>query len=89
MTKEELIERLAHYEHRSWARWQAYLHSQCARNPDGSLIIPAALVERWERQISTPYDELTEQEKQSDRDEVAHILPVIMEFVEDRQPNED
>lgn len=72
-----LIEALAAAEHASWARWQAYLHSRCIRNPDGSLTIPADLVERWERQIATPYDELSEREKQSDREEVAHILPDI------------
>jgi len=32
------------------------------------------------RQIETPYAELSEREKQSDRDEVAHILPIIKSF---------
>ncbi len=81
MTEEELIERLAECEHASWARWQAYLHSICARNPDGSLTIPADRVRRWERQIATPYAELSEAEKQSDRDEVVRLLPLIQEYV--------
>lgn len=81
MTEQELIERLADAEHASWARWQAYLHSKCLHHPLGKLI-PEASVDHWQRQIETPYVELTEREKQSDRDEVAHILPAIREYTE-------
>jgi hypothetical protein len=81
MTEQELIERLADKEHDSWARWQAYLFSQGTRQYDGSILLPLYLVHRWQRQIETPYAELSEQEKQSDRNEVAHILPIIKEYV--------
>jgi len=81
MTKDELIEALADCEHESWARWQAYLHSVCTENSDGSLTIPPEYVERWVRQIHTPYRDLSESEKQSDREEVARILPVIERFI--------
>ena len=81
MTKEELVEKLADKERASWARWMAYLFSKCEDNPDGSITIPARLVDRWQRQIDTPYAELTEQEKQSDRDEVSYIMPIIEEYV--------
>jgi len=78
MTKEDLIERLADAEHASWARWMDYLFSQCTQPAHTNyLIIPGLLVERWKRQAATPYADLTEREKQSDRDEVAHILPAI------------
>jgi hypothetical protein len=80
MNKEELIERLADKEHASWARWMQYLFSRGPTNPDGSVTIPSAFVARWQQQIDTPYAELSEQEKQSDRDEVAHILPFIEEY---------
>jgi len=80
MTKEELIEQLADKEHESWALWQQYLFSKCEPNPDGSLTIPYSSVAHWQRQIDTPYAKLSEREKQSDRDEVAHILPIIEEY---------
>lgn len=34
--------------------------------------------------MDTPYAELSEQEKQSDRDEVAHILPIINKYVDEK-----
>lgn len=77
MTDEELIESLAAREHAGWAHWMKYLFSCCIRSPDGSMTIPAEYVRRWQRQASSSYKELTEQEKQSDRDEVARILPII------------
>ena len=72
-----LIEQLADKEHASWARWMRYLFDQCELQPDGSLLIPLKFGLRWNRQMNTSYAELTEREKQSDRDEVAHILPII------------
>lgn len=77
MNESELVERLSAAEHDSWARWMSYLFSKCERMSNGSLVIPASLVKHWQRQIDTPYAELTEREKQSDRQEVAHILPII------------
>ncbi len=79
MTKEELIELLADKEHAGWSRWMAYLFVRSKHQEDGSVLIPAELVEHWKRQVNTPYAELSEREKQSDRDEVAHILPIIEE----------
>lgn len=66
----ELREQLAAIEHERWADWQKWMHSQCDRTYKGELLIPADLVERWERQINTAYNQLTEQEKDSDRQQV-------------------
>lgn len=74
-----LLEELARMEHERWCHWQRYLHSKCRRGPDGSLTIPAELVAHWERQIVTPYSELTEAEKESDRDQVRRYLPLVLE----------
>ncbi|MFE4693971.1 hypothetical protein ACFRH6_28490 [Streptomyces sp. NPDC056749] len=74
---EEVMEELAGIEHERWAHWQRYLHSRCSRQSDGSLTIPAELVLRWESQMDTPYDELSETEKESDREQVRRYLPVI------------
>lgn len=83
MTTEELVEQLADKEHASWARWMRYLFQQCSPlQADGTLVLPAALVTRWSRQVTTPYADLSEREKQADREEVAHILPIIAAYLE-------
>jgi hypothetical protein len=87
MTEHELIEQLSDKEHASWARWMIYLFDKCNAMPDGSLVIPPPFVARWQRQIDTPYRHLSEQEKQSDRNEVAHILPIIQEYCHDAATN--
>jgi hypothetical protein len=78
-----LIEALASVEHQRWSDWQRHLHDQCAPGPDGALIIPAALVRRWTAQLSTPYAQLSEKEKTSDREQVQRYLPVIAAALED------
>lgn len=72
------LEDLARIEHERWLRWQKYMHEKGIRRADGSLLIPADLVTRWDRQIETPYAELSELEKESDRDQVRKYLPVII-----------
>lgn len=77
---DELRERLAAAEHERWARWQRWMHDQCPSSPvTGDRIIPAHLVARWERQIATPYAELSESEKFSDRAQVDRYWPMIAE----------
>ena len=75
---DELTEKLAAAEHERWSHWQRYLHSKCERNPDGSLLIPSHLALQWERQIATPYSNLSESEKESDREQVRAYLPLIV-----------
>ena len=77
MEREELIEQLAEKEHGSWSHWMKYLFSKCTANGDGSVTIPPDLVERWKQQAETPYTDLSEREKQSDRNRVKLILPII------------
>jgi len=72
-----LIDKLADIEHERWSHWQRYLHSKCERARDGSLVIPAHLVDRWESQMNTPYSALSEEEKESDREQVRRYLPII------------
>lgn len=70
--------RLAAIEHQRWADWQRWLHDQCAKLPTGELVIPQPLVERWERQIATPYEGLSEMEQRSDMRQVDRYWPLIM-----------
>jgi len=58
-----------------------YLFSKCIENSnDGSMTIPSDLAARWQRQSDTSYADLSEREKQSDRNRVALILPIIEEY---------
>ena len=72
-----LIDELAAIEHERWSHWQRYMHSKGVRQADGSLVLPAELVERWERQAATDYDDLPDQEQESDREQVNRYLPII------------
>jgi hypothetical protein len=62
-----LRERLAALEHEQWANWTRYLLDHLT--PED--------VERWRRQIDTPYEQLSEAEKQSDREWADRVLELI------------
>jgi hypothetical protein len=79
LESEKTVERLAAIEHDRWASWQRYVHDHCQRLDGEALVIPADLAARWEVQIRTPYAELSEQEKESDREQVQRYLPTIIE----------
>ncbi|WP_263057042.1 hypothetical protein [Pantoea agglomerans] len=77
---EAAVEMLSEIEHERWSRWQKYLHKKCVPNDDGSLTIPVDLVDKWEKQMNTPYKELSDKEKDSDRELVLdkfHLLDKI------------
>lgn len=76
---EALLEELSAVEHERWAHWQQYLHEQCRHADDGSLVIPSELAKRWTTQIATPYSELSDAQKESDREQVRRYLPVLVE----------
>jgi hypothetical protein len=68
---DELLETLASVEHERWSHWQRYMHGKCIpQGDDGALLIPAEFAKRWEKQMATPYSELTDEEKESDREQV-------------------
>lgn len=85
MSEEELLELLADKEHASWAHWMDYLFSRCLSTNEGDVVIPNELAIRWRRQADTSYSELSEREKQSDRDEVARILPIIRAYKQEKE----
>lgn len=75
---DDLLEQLADAEHASWARWMDYLlFRKCERTADGGFVISAGYAAALKKQVDTPYADLSEQEKDGDRDEVRHILPLI------------
>ena len=84
---EEFIEKGADLEHERWSGWQSYFFSKCQVKPQSQVggmddryvyfALPKDVYERWGRQMNTPYSELSEQEKESDRKEVRQYLPLI------------
>lgn len=81
----DLIEQFAAIEHERWAHWQRYLHEQCTPGHDGSLTIPADLVRKWTAQMNTAYADLTDAEKDSDREQVERYLPLIKQALDSEQ----
>lgn len=72
-----IVERLAEYAHAAWSGWMEYLFRKSFPRDDGFVVIPRPLVERWTWQMETPYSELPENEKESDRDEARKMLAII------------
>lgn len=77
--EKDVIEKLASYEHDRWSRWQKHVFNKSILNKDGSYTIPKEYVDKWTRQINTSYIDLTEEEKQKDRDEAIRIIEIINE----------
>jgi hypothetical protein len=83
----ELREKLAELAHQQWTGWMEYLFGNCrpgtARLDDGTeigngtMVIPQWAVERWRRQMQTPYAELSESDKNSDRKEADKVLALL------------
>ena len=65
--KEQLIELLADLEHQQWAHWTLYMLDNMTDEN----------IERWRKQINTPYSDLSETEKDSDREWARKILEVV------------
>lgn len=70
-------EALAEYAHEAWSGWMKYLFVKCEKNDDGEIVIPRWAYERWQRQMNTPYADLPESEKESDRLEADRMLEVL------------
>jgi len=63
----ELLEKLAALEHEQWAHWTEYMLANMTEEN----------VERWKRQIKTAYVDLSEKEKESDREWARRVLEII------------
>lgn len=78
MADEQLREALAAYAHEAWIGWMRYMFSRCFSSAlAGDMIIPEQSVNRWLRQMATPYADLPESEKKSDREEADKMLAIM------------
>ena len=73
----EQREVLADKVHEVWVKWMKYQSTKGVKNSDGSFTINADSIERWERQMNTPYVDLTEEEKTSDRNIANEYMDII------------
>lgn len=72
-------EKLSDYAHDAWSRWMKYLFSKCIipiHKTQGGLIIPQLELEKWKRKMETSYNDLSEEEKESDRNEADKIINI-------------
>lgn len=70
-------EQMANKVHEIWAAWMTYVFNRSRQNKDGSVTIPKELVNRWCRQIATPYEDLPDHEKESDNIIAEEILLLV------------
>jgi len=72
----ELREALASIEHEQWQHWTAYMLDNLT--PEN--------IARWRRQCDTPYDALSEREKDSDREWADKVLVLVRAYAAQCQP---
>jgi len=70
-------EQLSELAHNQWSDWMKYLFSKGIFNEDGTWTMPKWAVDRWNRQMNTNYQDLSNEEKESDRNEADKMLEII------------
>jgi hypothetical protein len=70
---DQLIEQLANLEHHQWAHWTRHMLDNMTDEN----------IARWRRQIDTPYSQLSEDEKNSDREWAIKSLYEIAAYLND------
>lgn len=91
MRHQEAREALAELAHNQWIGWMEWQFkkgivigadgmSAHPGDPDAKMIIPEWAVARWYRQMNTPYAQLSEAEKESDRAEADKMLAIFNEY---------
>jgi len=72
-----LRESLADLVHKQWSSWMKYLFEKGTFNEDGTWTMPGWAVTRWTRQMETPFSDLPEIEKDTDRKEADRYLKLL------------
>ena len=73
----DILEQLSAVQHEIWSHWMRWMFTVGTFNTDGTWTMPAVKVERWQRQMNTPYAELSEREKDSDREQADKVLAAL------------
>lgn len=89
MTSEELKgvlskhrDDLADLCHKQWSGWMGYLFTKGHVESHIGFVLNADSVERWRRQMVTPFKDLSEPEKESDRKEADKFITLLSSLVE-------
>lgn len=81
-TIDELKEELAAIEHERWASWQKWMHEQAYHStPNGGLVFDGEYIKHLEKQINTPYVDLSATEQASDMEQVDRYWPLIEQYI--------
>lgn len=72
-----LSERLAAYAHAVWLTDMGYMFSKSLEGPDNTVTIPAARVRNFSRLASTPFDQLSDEDRVAARVRAAEILTIV------------
>jgi hypothetical protein len=65
-----LREWLADLEHKQWAHWTKYMLDNLTEDN----------IKKWRRQIDTPFEKLSEQEKKSDFEWADKVIDILTKF---------
>lgn len=82
---DSLRERFAAQAHEAWSGWMRHLfhHGAVSVTSRGEVIIPGEYAASLRRQMNTPYAELSEAEKESDRAEADKYLAIQKKYLEE------
>lgn len=72
-----LLEKIAALEHVQWVHWTEYMLANMSLEN----------VARWHWQMTVPYDELTEKEKDSDREWAEKVLNLVEKEIREDEKN--
>jgi hypothetical protein len=74
----EMIEILADLCHQQWSGWMKWLFKKCGMNQQGDCVIPREYYKSLCRQMETDYQNLSEVEQDSDREEAEKFLSIFL-----------
>ena len=74
---DDLRERLAALAHEQWRDWMRYFLGKCGGLPNGAYVVPANYAANLRALMDTPYAELPEAQKDSDRAEADKVLALL------------
>ena len=67
--KDKLLEELSDLEHKQWAHWTRYMLDNLTDEN----------IAQWKRQVKTDYKDLSEKEKDGDREWARKVLKIMEE----------